>query len=38
MSQENVELTLLVIDAWNRRDVEASIALWDHETSAAWCT
>jgi len=29
MSQENVELTLRALDAWNRRDVEAWIALWD---------
>lgn len=31
MSQENVELTLLALDAWNRRDVEAAVALWDPE-------
>jgi ketosteroid isomerase-like protein len=31
MSQENVELTLLVVDAWNRRDAEAWIELWDPE-------
>jgi ketosteroid isomerase-like protein len=31
MSQENVELTLLMIDAFNRRDVEAVIALTDEE-------
>ncbi len=29
MSQENVELALLAYDAWNRRDVEAVVALWD---------
>jgi hypothetical protein len=29
MSQENVELTLLINDAWNRRDAEALVALWD---------
>jgi ketosteroid isomerase-like protein len=27
MSQENVELTLRAIDAWNRRDVDAFVAL-----------
>ena len=31
MSQENVERTLLALDAWNRRDVEATVALWDPE-------
>ena len=31
MSQENVELALLVADAWSRRDVEATVALWDPE-------
>jgi ketosteroid isomerase-like protein len=31
MSQQNVELTLLALDAWNRRDVEATVALWDPE-------
>jgi ketosteroid isomerase-like protein len=31
MSQENVERTLLMMDAWNRRDVEAVIALSDPE-------
>src|SRR5881394_2614027 len=31
MSQENVELTLCINDAWNRRDVEAVVALWDPE-------
>jgi ketosteroid isomerase-like protein len=31
MSQENVELSLLMIDAWTRRDVEALIALSDPE-------
>jgi ketosteroid isomerase-like protein len=34
MSEENVELTLLMIDAFNRRDVEAVIALTDPE--AVW--
>jgi hypothetical protein len=27
MSQKTVELTLLALDAWNRRDVEATIEL-----------
>jgi ketosteroid isomerase-like protein len=31
MSQENVELTLRMTDAWDRRDVEAVIALSDPE-------
>jgi ketosteroid isomerase-like protein len=31
MSEENVELSLLAVDAWNRRDVEASVALFDQE-------
>jgi hypothetical protein len=31
MSAENVELTLLATDAFNRRDVEAALALWDEE-------
>ena len=31
MSQENVELSLRLIDVWNRRDVEAAVALWDPE-------
>ncbi len=31
MSQKNVELFLLMIDAWNRRDLEAFIALFDPE-------
>jgi ketosteroid isomerase-like protein len=31
MSRENVELTLLAVDAWNRRDAEATVALWDGE-------
>jgi ketosteroid isomerase-like protein len=31
MSQENVELSKRVLDAWNRRDVEATIALADPE-------
>jgi len=29
MSQENVELFLRALDAWNRRDVETWIGLWD---------
>ena len=29
MSQENVELTLRINEAWNRRDVEAAVALSD---------
>ena len=29
MSQENAERSLLALDAWNRRDVEATIELWD---------
>jgi ketosteroid isomerase-like protein len=31
MSNETVELTLLITDAFNRRDVDAVIALWDDE-------
>jgi ketosteroid isomerase-like protein len=31
MSQENVELTLVAVNAWNRRDAEAMVALWDPE-------
>jgi ketosteroid isomerase-like protein len=31
MSQENIELTLRITDASNRRDVEAVLALWDDE-------
>ena len=31
MSQENVELTMRATDAFNRRDVEAVLALWDEE-------
>ena len=31
MSDDNVELTLRVTDAFNRRDVEATVALWDEE-------
>jgi ketosteroid isomerase-like protein len=31
MSQENVELTVRGLDAWNRRDVEARVALFDPE-------
>jgi hypothetical protein len=34
MSQENVELSLRLVDAWNRRDVEAVVGLWDSE--AVW--
>ena len=29
MSRENVELSQRIVDAWNRRDVEAVAALWD---------
>jgi ketosteroid isomerase-like protein len=29
MSEENVELSKRVVDAWNRRDVEATVALSD---------
>jgi ketosteroid isomerase-like protein len=31
MSEENVEIGLAVIDAWNRGDHEAWLALWDEE-------
>jgi ketosteroid isomerase-like protein len=31
MSEENVELSKRVLEAWNRRDVEATIALADAE-------
>ncbi len=31
MSQENVELSRLVNDAWNRRDADAVVVLWDPE-------
>jgi ketosteroid isomerase-like protein len=31
MSQENVERSLLIVDAWNRRDMEAAVAFWDPE-------
>jgi ketosteroid isomerase-like protein len=31
MSQENVELSRRLLDAWNQRDVEATIALADPE-------
>jgi ketosteroid isomerase-like protein len=31
---DNVELTRRVLDAWNRRDAEAMVALWDPE--GAW--
>jgi ketosteroid isomerase-like protein len=31
MSQENVDLTLRISEAFNRRDVDAALALWDEE-------
>lgn len=31
MSEENVEIALAAVDAWNRRDHEAWLALWDEE-------
>src|SRR5262245_21612538 len=31
MSQENVETALAAVDAWNRGDHEAWLALWDEE-------
>jgi hypothetical protein len=31
MSEENVELTRLLLDAFNRGDVDAVVALWDDE-------
>jgi ketosteroid isomerase-like protein len=31
MSQENVETALAAVDAWNRGDREAWMALWDEE-------
>jgi ketosteroid isomerase-like protein len=31
MSEENLEIALAVIDAWNRGDREAFLALWDEE-------
>jgi ketosteroid isomerase-like protein len=31
MSEENVERSLQLVDAWNRRDVEAAVALFDQE-------
>jgi ketosteroid isomerase-like protein len=31
MSQENVEIALAAVDAWNRGDREAWMALWDEE-------
>jgi ketosteroid isomerase-like protein len=31
MSEENVERTLLMTDAFNRRDVEAALEFWDDE-------
>ena len=34
MSQENVELTLRALDAWNRRDVDASRSTGEYEKSA----
>ena len=29
MSEENVELALRLTDAFNRRDVDAAVAIWD---------
>ncbi len=31
MSQENVEIVYRLVDAWNRRDLEATLALCDPE-------
>jgi hypothetical protein len=31
MSQENVEIALAAVDAWNRGGREAWMALWDEE-------
>ena len=31
MSQENVEIALASVEAWNRGDREAWMALWDEE-------
>ncbi len=31
MSEENVEIALAIVDAWNRGDLEAWLALWDEE-------
>jgi hypothetical protein len=31
MSEENVEIGLAAVDAWNRGDPEAFLALWDEE-------
>ena len=31
MSEENVEIALAAVDAWNRGDREAWMALWDEE-------
>ena len=31
MSQENIEIALAAVDAWNRGDLEAWLALWDEE-------
>jgi ketosteroid isomerase-like protein len=31
MSQENIEIALAAVDAWNRGDREAWMALWDEE-------
>jgi len=31
MSQENVEIALAAVDAWNRGDCEAWLDLWDEE-------
>jgi ketosteroid isomerase-like protein len=35
MSQENVALTLRAVDAWNRRDAEAWVALFDPDGVSA---
>jgi ketosteroid isomerase-like protein len=29
MSEDNVKMSLRVVDAWNRRDPDAVVALWD---------
>jgi ketosteroid isomerase-like protein len=34
ISEQNVELTLRITDPFNRRDVDAALALWDEE--GAW--
>jgi len=31
MSEENIEIALAAVDAWNRGDREAWLALWDEE-------